>query len=812
MKVKNLILFIWISGILILPGKLSRAGEIDAQPPCQTISLSGTNVSCFGLSDGSVALNISGGSGNFTITWSTGLTGVYNISNLPAGYYDVNVLDNVYGCTSFDIINITQPDLLTTSVISRNINCFGASTGSIDLSIAGGTEPYNILWSNTATTPGIADLAEGGYSVVITDNHGCQTTNSATLTEPAQALGSSLVSENILCFGDSNGSIDVTVWGGTPPYFYNWNGNTFNSQDLSAIPIGNYNLLITDSKACSNSHSVEITTPELLEMSGTDTDNLCFGDTNGEVQLSVTGGTTPYSFSWANSDFLLSYNSAQLLNLPNNSYFVTVTDRNGCSLMADFEITSPSIMTYEISGDDVSAMGGTNGQIYFSVSGGISPYSYDWSNGISTANNLNVSSGFYEVTVLDMNNCSLYASIQINEPLEALSFSYISRNNSCHGSVDGEIFSYASGGTPPYLYSWSTGSTLPYITGLSAGNYILTLTDGNLVEFVDTVVILQPEPILFSHTSVEPSCFAFNNGNIDLTLSGGTAPFRYYWYDPQYALAGLTQDLTNVSVGQYTVEIVDTMGCRSNYSVIIGQPVSMEISIAESDIQCAGGATGSLSITVSGGTTPYSYNWSNGLTTPDINSLTVGEYLVTATDAMGCLVYTAGIIMEPSPISIELIAYETSCVDQTDGYINSTIEGGSGGYDYIWSNGETTENISDLPAGEYSLSVTDIFGCESSNSIMVNVNNVACLSVPSSFSPNGDGINDTWVIHNLDLYPDCFMQIFNKWGTIVFESQSYSENWDGTYMGNPLPAGTYYYILSFTASLETLKGTITIIK
>lgn len=812
MKFKNLILLICISGILILPRTQCKAGEIDAKPPCHTVSLSGSNVSCFGLSDGDATLSISGGSGDFTITWSNGLTGVTELTNLPAGYYDVTVLDNVYGCSAFDIINITEPDLLTTSLTGHDINCYGELTGSVEMSIYGGTTPYDVLWSSSETNSSISGLASGDYSVVVTDINNCQATNSVTLTQPAQALGSNYVAENILCNGDSNGSINISDWGGTPPYFYNWNNNTYNSQDLLMISVGTYNLTLTDSKGCQNTHSIEITGPELLEMTGIDSDNNCYGETTGNILLSVIGGTIPYSFSWANSDFLLSYDSPEISNLPNSSYYVTVTDKNGCSLSSNFEITSPSQMTYTISGENVTALGGTDGQIYFSVNGGVEPYSYDWSNGVSTPNNLNVGSGLYEVTVLDMNNCSLYASIQINEPLEALTFTYISKNTSCHGSVNGEIFSYANGGTPPYQYLWSTGSTLPYLTNLSAGNYILTLTDINSVEFVDTVIITQPEPLMFSHISTTPGCFGFNNGEIDLTLSGGTSPYRYYWYDPSFALAGLTEDLVNISAGQYTVEVIDTMGCRSNYSVEITQPIALSVSVFGSDIQCSGGTTGSITTSVSGGTSPYSYLWSNSLSTPNISSLPAGHYDVTVSDANGCLAYVGASIIEPEPISIELTAYSTSCVDQTDGSITSSVDGGSGGYNYIWSNNETSEDISNLPAGEYSLSITDIFGCEANEIAIVEINNVACLSIPNTFSPNDDGINDTWVIHNINLYPDCFMQIFNQWGTMVFESQSYSQAWDGTYMGNPLPIGTYYYILSFTESLETLKGTITIIK
>ncbi len=812
MKARKLFLFLCISGMLLFPAKLIMASKIEALPPCLTISMTGTNVTCYGLSNGSAALQIYGGSGNFTITWSTGQTGIQNLSNLPAGFYNVKVVDNVYGCTAFDIINITEPNLLTTSKTSQNINCFGESTGSINLTIAGGTQPYNTTWSNSATDPFVSNLSAGVYTVNVIDLNGCQVRDTVILTQPAQALGSNYLQQNILCHGDSNGSIDLSVWGGTPPYSYNWNSNTYNSQDLNMIPVGVYNILTTDIKGCQSSHSIGITGPNILAMGGTNINNNCFGETNGSIQVTVTGGTLPYSYSWANSDLMLSYDTPEISNLANTTYSVTVTDHNGCSLNSSYQISSPPQITYTISGTDVTSLGGADGQIYFSVSGGVSPYSYNWSNGITTANNLDVSSNIYDVTVLDMNNCVLHASIQIKEPLEALSFTYTSKNNTCHGSTDGEIFAYATGGTPPYRYQWSTGDSLSYITGLSSGSYILTLRDFNNVIFSDTVEIAQPQAFMFSHTLTEPSCYQFNNGSIDLSVSGGTAPYRYYWYDPQFALAGFTQDLNSISAGQYTVEIIDTIGCMSSYSVILDQPVGINLAIAGSNIQCTGGTSGSLTTSVSGGILPYSYLWSSGQTTPNINSIPAGNYTVTVSDFNGCIVSTSASIMEPDSINIKLKPYETSCIDQIDGMVTSTITGGSGGYNYLWSSGETSEDISDLRAGYYTLSVTDIFGCETSESTTVTSNNIACLTVPNTFSPNGDGINDTWVINNIELYPDCYMQIFNKWGTIVFESQPYSESWDGTYQGNPLPAETYYYILSFDKSLKTLTGTITIIK
>ncbi|PLX07278.1 MAG: hypothetical protein C0596_11740 [Marinilabiliales bacterium] len=782
MEVKNWILIFVFAGFLLIPAKQSLADKIDEKPPCHTITLTGSNVSCFGGTNGSVSLAISGGSGNFTISWSTGQTGGTSLSNLDAGYYDVSVLDNETGCVAFDIYNVTEPDLLESSIITTDVFCFGNSTGNIDLSVIGGTQPYNITWSNSITTEDNPNISAGDYFVTISDSHGCTLNNNATIYQPEMALGASNVVTELLCYDDSNASIDVSVWGGTPPYTYNWNSYTYTSQDLANIPAGTYNLIIKDYLNCQTTQNVLIENPELLEMIGSDTDNLCFGIPDGSITLNVTGGTEPYSYVWADTDLMLSYSTPVITELYNNEYFVTVSDANGCSLTQNFEITSPTEILTSITGSNVSALGGTDGQIDLTVSGGVSPYSFDWSNSVTSEDNPDVPAGEYIVTVTDDNSCTTTESIVINEPMESLSFSYLSKNVTCHGSVDGEIFAYASGGVAPYLYTWSTGSNLSYIVELSAGTYSLTIEDSNGVEYSGDVVIEQPEALSFTHTYLSPSCNGFNDGSIDLTVNGGTPPYRYYWYDPEFALAGLTQDISNVGSGSFSVEVIDTMGCIGEYSVNVNQPEPMILSLEEGNIQCSGGDSGSITTIVEGGTFPYTYLWSNSETSANLTDLPIGHYSLTVSDANLCMAYLDAYITEPEPIIIELTAYKTSCVDQDDGYITSFIDGGSGGYTMEWSNSQTSEDIYELAPGQYTLEVTDIFGCVATQSAIVEVNEVACLNIPTSFSPNGDGINDDWVINNLYLYTDCHMQIFNKWGTMVYESEGYSTNWDGTYM------------------------------
>jgi len=814
MKVKKFLMIITLIGLFLLPVLNVNANSVyqDIKGSCPTISLTGTHVSCYGGNNGYLKLTISGGSGNFTITWSNGATNVYELNNLIAGYYDVHVIDNVSGCTVFAVFNITQPELLTASATVEDVSCKNNSTGDVYLSVSGGTKPYSYLWSNGALTQNINSVTAGDYSVTVTDKNNCTVLETATIKEPAQALASEYTTTEILCNNESNGAIDLTVWGGTPPYTYDWNGNTYNSQDLNNLPAGNYNVVIKDKNNCSDYQTVKLSNPAALQMTSSYTDNICFGENNGEISLTIYGGTGDYNYTWSNSSYLLGMNSSTINNLPNEEYHVIVNDENNCQISSDFSITSPTEIVAEITSQDVTLFGGSDGMIDLTVSGGVPYYYIEWSNGVYTEDNNYVPAGLYEVLITDQNNCTVHSSALIEGPLEPLTFSYTSENVSCYAGSDAEIFVYPSGGTKPYKYSWSTGDTLSYITHITAGKYIITLTDANGINLVDSIIISQPDPFNFSAELIQPSCYGISNGAVNLTVTGGTSPYEFEWYDADYALAGLTKDLTDIPKGEYTVKVIDTLGCSAHYSVYIDQPTKLQASIQKDDVLCNGDATGSIYAEVSGGIAPYSYLWSNNATTQSVSFMTAGTYNVTVTDQNGCQVTLEPFVSQPKAISIELYPTEVSCMNNYDGYIQSVVTGGSGDFTYLWSNSETTSDIFELVKGEYSLTVTDIFGCSTTATTFVDKNETACLTIPTTFSPNGDNINDVWNIENIFLYPECQMTIFSNWGRIVFESTGYELSWDGTQNGKPLPAGTYYYILNISPDIAPLKGTVTIIK
>lgn len=807
--------------ILIILGSIfwASVGELVAQKKtengksaCPILEINSSNVSCYSGSDGSAQLTVTDGSGDFTIEWSNGQTDVLTLTNLIAGYYHVNVTDNVSGCSKTAFVNITQPQPLQSNITVTEVNCYGDNTGAIEMSLSGGSMPYGVYWSNGANTQNINNLTAGDYSVTVTDSKGCVLTDEATIEQPAQAIAISSSVTEILCAGDSNGAVNIDVWGGTPPYAYTWNGGVYSSQDISGLSAGSFDLLITDDKGCEHSESFVLEEPPILEMTAAVSQNMCFGVNDGEIELSVSGGTQPYNYAWADGNNMLNINQAHMTELSNNQYFVTVSDANDCTVSDEFEITSPDALIIEISGTDVTFTGGSDGQINLEVTGGITPYTYSWSNGVTTQNNPDVPAGEYDVVVTDANGCSSQTSILIEEPLQPLTFSYIKTDATCHGASNGSVFAYPEGGTEPYLYNWSTGSSASYIYDLSAGSYSLTITDANGIEYSETIVVEQPAPFSVSQQLTEPSCYGLNDGIIQISVTGGTEPYTFKWYDADYALAGFSQNLNQAKAGDYTVIITDSLGCTAESMMSLEQPSEIQIGLDPDHVECAGEFTGSIETSVYGGIEPYSFQWSNGANGQMANDLSSGEYTLTVTDANGCSKISEIFISEAAPIEISLDPYDTGCIDQTDGFIYASVIGGNGGYEFSWSNGAVEKDIFNLPEGEYTLTVTDFLGCTGEATARVNKSGEGCIEVPSAFSPNADGINDSWVISNLDLYPDCLLQVFNKWGNLVLDSKGYPENWDGTVNGSALPSGTYYYILTIPSKGEVYKGSVSIVK
>ena len=670
---------------------------IELTEPTEIIlSSTNTNILCHGDSTGSIDLSVTGGVSPYTYQWSNGET-TQDINNLTEGTYTVIVTDSNL-CIDSLMINITQPDSIILSSVNTNILCHGDSTGSIDLSVTGGVSPYTYQWSNGETTQDINNLTEGTYTVIVTDSNGCTIYDTIVLTEPTDIIFST-TNTNILCHGDSTGSIDLSVIGGVSPYTYQWsNGET--TQDINNLTEGTYSVIITDSNGCTVYDTIELTEPTEIILSSTNTNILCHGDSTGSIDLSVTGGVSPYTYQWSNGETTQDIN-----NLTEGTYTVIVTDSNLCIDSLMINITQPDSIILSSVNTNILCHGDSTGSIDLSVTGGVSPYTYQWSNGETTQDINNLTEGTYTVIVTDSNGCTIYDTIVLTEPTDII-FSTTNTNILCHGDSTGSIDLSVIGGVSPYTYQWSNGETTQDINNLTEGTYSVIITDSNGCTVYDTIELTEPTEIILSSTNTNILCHGDSTGSIDLSVTGGVSPYTYQWSNGE-----TTQDINNLTEGTYTVIVTDSNLCIDSLMINITQPDSIILSSVNTNILCHGDSTGSIDLSVTGGVSPYTYQWSNGETTQDINNLTEGTYTVIVTDSNGCTIYDTIVLTEPQfPLSMSIVN-DTICSGDSNGFIDLTVNGGVNPYTYQWSNGDTTQDISNLTEGTYTVIVTDSNGC-----------------------------------------------------------------------------------------------------
>ncbi|WP_420388274.1 PKD domain-containing protein [Roseivirga sp.] len=714
-------------------GCTANTSAMISQPTALSLTTSKTDVLCNGDATGSIDLSVSGGTVGYTYLWSNGSTD-QDLNNVLAGTYSVTVTD-ANGCTETTSVTINEPPALVINTSQVDVNCKGESNGSIDLTVTGGNGAYTYTWSNGETTEDLTSLAAGNYTITVTDENNCSATATITISEPPTLMTASYTQVNVLCNGDASGSIDLSIANATAPVSYAWsNGAT--TEDLNNITAGTYSVTVTDALGCITLSNIIISEPTALDLTSVKTDVDCNGNANGSIDISVSGGIGPYTYSWTNGA-----SSQDLNNISSGSYSVTVTDANGCTIATTVVINEPPALTLSTTKVDVSCSGGSDGLVDLTVSGGTAPYTYAWNSGHTIQDLNDISAGTYQVTVTDANGCSQSSSVTVTEPGTELSASVSVTNIACKGQSTGAIDLTVTGGTAPYTYLWSFGATTEDVSSLPAGSYDVVITDDNNCLTITGITISEPAAALTINAStLDVSCSGGNDGAIDLTVSGGTAPYTYSWSNGSSA-----QDLSNLTAGTYMLTLTDANGCSLNSSYTITEPVDLSITLSKTDVTCFGYDNGAIDATVTGGTGPYTYTWSNGEASEDIASLVAGNYKLTVTDAQGCTASESVQIIEPTQITLTTAVTDAGCNGGTNGAIDLTVSGGTGPYTYNWSTGANSEDISGLSFGAYDVMVTDANGC--SETLTVNVNedasfNLALNPTPVSCNTGNDGAVD----------------------------------------------------------------------
>jgi gliding motility-associated-like protein len=440
--------------------------------------------------------------------------------------------------------------------------------------------------------------------------------------------------------------------------------------------------------------------------------------------------------------------------------------------------------------------------------------------GVFTISGTPTAAGTFNYTVNTTGTClqaSMNGTITVNSSAPLSGSVTTQTNVNCFGNSTGSLTVAGSGGTAPYQYKLGAG--LYQASGtfslLAAGPYTVTIMDALSATFSVAVTITQPAAALaatFIVTNV--NCFGGNTGAVSLTVTGGIAPFTYSWTGPS-GYVSAAKDIIGLVAGIYTVTVTDAGGCTTGVSATITQPASaLNATATVSNVLCSGGNNGSVTLTVSGGTAPYTYLWSNSATTKDISSLVAGSYTVKVTDSNGCFVNISATVTQPTVLTIESTVVDATCPQVRDGSITLTITGGTAPYTFIWSDGVTTA-IRTAIDSTYSVVVTDANLCAASaNNIVVSFKNGSgCLEIPKVITPNGDGKNDTWIMKNIDMYPNAEVQIFNRWGKLIYKTKNIAANpWDGRYQGNFVPVDSYTYILYLGDGSKPKSGEVSVIR
>jgi len=623
-------------------------------------------------------------------------------------------------------------------ITTTSVSCFGDTDGQAVATVSAGSPPYTYSWSiGSSTTSANTGLPPGTWALSVIDNFSCVQTDSFTITEPGELLISFTVDTIAGCGGGSNGVITGSITGGTPPYNYNWsNGDnlsntTYTSHTINGLAAGSYSLNVTDANGCM---AIDTIKSGMTFTSG-GTDANC-STANGSAWIGVSGGNTPYTFLWNNPG---SQTTDTASGLSPGVYTVWVTDSNGCSDSASITVNSlfgGPIVTVD-SVVDIDCYGAGNGEIYMTITDGpfgLPPYSILWSNTATTDDITGLNGGTYTVEVTETSTgCVTSAVAAVSEPSSALTVTITDSSDiTCFGAADGSATLSASGGTAPFIYGWTpTGGTGTVANGLAASTYTATVLDANGCTAFNTVSIAEPSAIALSTDTSGESCLG-GDGQAWVTASGGVGSFTYLWDDVG---TQATDTAFNLIAGVYTITVTDNNGCTNTAIATIVQTGNPPVITTDStnNVRCNGGADGSIYITISGGTGPYTYSWSPGMqNTDDITGLSAGTNTVTVMDNTGCTATNIITITEPGVLGISIAGTDISCSGASDGSAVVTASIGTGPYTYLWSTSGTSSSVTGLAAGFSTVTVTDNCGAALNDS--VNIADPAGVTISNEVS------------------------------------------------------------------------------
>lgn len=701
-----------------------------------------TNASC-GMMNGSIDLTVTGGIAPLNFDWNINtLDGIEDPTGLSAGNYSVSVTDD-NGCMAMATGVISNGASGPSLTFTPSQPTCGNNNGSVMITPAGGTGPYTFDWSHIAginNSQNLTGLAPGTYEVTVTDAASCTASGMVTLVDNFVPMAANIVPTNPAC-GNNTGALNLSVTGGSGSYTYDWDNlaGTNNPEDQSGLPAGMYVVTITDAQGCDIMAQATLTALPAPMLSVAVINETC-GLANASINLTVTGGTAPYTYDWNNDGVGDNDDSEDLAGMPAGSYNVSVTDGNGCIVSTGVNISNtdgPALTL--VSTSDATSCRQNNGSVTVNRTGGTAPFLFSWVHAQSSTmynmqNLVGVPAGDYNLTLTDINGCAVMLTATVGLVSGSVLTTNVTNPTTCveTGSVDLSI----AGGVAPYEIDWSSngvGQTNDPedLSGLTPGIYSVTVTEANGCATTASITIEQIRAPVITFTTVPPACMS-SNGEIDLTIipTDGPGPFTIDWAH----IPGTSnpEDLTGLAPGAYTVTVTDAISCSMTLTINLSALTAPDLVVFQTNETCTA-ANGAVNLEIQGGLMPYQIDWDNNGTgqtndPEDLNGLMAGTYNVTVTDANGCRANaTVQLTNSPAPV----VTAMTHCADSpaTDGTATLAIDG-VGPFVIDWSNNafDGMQAVSGLSAGMYVVTVTDLNNCQT----ITNIEIENCCVYPSA--------------------------------------------------------------------------------